>query len=135
MDKTDKTVAFWVALVWVALWVLLLLVTVILLVYAFRTDYFNSKFVYYVGWVSITFMVFRFGYKRKNIIMSRKKKVPLWKDLAIILFFIFNIFVLIYCMGVNREKIYAERKIKFPIEQPIKQNSLENRIRDWWNNR
>ncbi|MDR2840288.1 MAG: hypothetical protein LBV75_03330 [Paludibacter sp.] len=36
--------------------------------------------------------------------------------------------------NLNRQKIFSNRKAKYSTEQPIKQNSLESKLRDWWNN-
>ena len=35
----------------------------------------------------------------------------------------------------NREKIFAEHRANPPTEEVVRQNSLEQQIRDWWSNR
>jgi hypothetical protein len=80
-------------------------------------------------------IAFCFFYKRKIAITNIKVKVALWKDLLVLLIFVLTTAIFICFVDINSAKIFAERKAKHPTKHPVKQNSLESKIRDWWNNR
>jgi hypothetical protein len=61
-----------------------------------------------------------------------KDKKGGWK---VIIYFLITAAIAITIGYFNRQKIFAERKEKFPTEETVKQNSLESKLRDWWNNR
>ncbi|MDR2839682.1 MAG: hypothetical protein LBV75_00225 [Paludibacter sp.] len=107
---------------------------VVLAIYAPRKEYsLLNPIIYYGLFFVINVLMYLYANKKKHLII-KNNIVPKWKDWTVFLLFVVSTICFIYLVNINRQKIFSNRKAKYPTEQPIKQNSLESKLRDWWNN-
>jgi magnesium-transporting ATPase (P-type) len=117
-----------------SLLIILNFMNVVLAIYAPRKEYsLLNPIIYYGLFFVINVLMYLYANKKKHLII-KNNIVPKWKDWTVFLLFVVSTICFIYLVNINRQKIFSNRKAKYPTEQPIKQNSLESKLRDWWNN-
>lgn len=123
------------ASVLLSLLIVLNFMNIILAIYAHRAEYsLLNPIIYYGLFFVINILMYLYARKKKSVIV-RKVNVPKWKDWLVFLLFVLSTTCFIYLVDINRQKILIEQKEKYPIEEPVKQNSLESKLREWWNSR
>jgi hypothetical protein len=83
---------------------------------------------YYISWLIITILMFVYSNKNKEKILNLKTQKK--DNYIVILFIIIFLIFFIKIANINREKIFSLKE--YDPNKP-KKESLEGKIRKWWN--